>query len=258
MPLRKLSHADVPRDWETQLAETWPRHENQTWPKLIWEPGRPWETPVDRWFIYEMIPECAIDPGILEQLQDLSPPQGYWSEEAGEFISDGSTITTRAWHLYRETGCWGRPLWVIQGTKGGHKRWFSKTEQQLLKLAGLPTTPPVPGDLPYAPFDNRVVEALMKHDALRDEQGKIRSGLNLTIGGFRARQEAEARLFRVKLLAWLEDQISEMDPERITKSLQVLDAPRSQHDPKEIEAAEDAAKHNFIETGRIGGRASFN
>jgi hypothetical protein len=255
MSLRKLSHADVPRDWETQLAEIWPREDNLIWPKLIWEPGRPWESPVDRWFIYQMIPGPGIEAGALAQLQAPSPPQGYWSEEAGQYIDDGSTITTRAWHLYQETGCWGKPFWVIQGSKGGHKRWFDKDEQKMLFMAGLPVHPPTPGDLPYAPFDNKVVEALMKHDALREENGRIRTGLNLTIGGFRARQEAEARMFRIKFLSWLEDQVSEAG-EGVPESLMKLDSPRVDVDVRAIEQEEEEARERFIETGTFTGARS--
>lgn len=254
--LKRPHRRDVPRDWETQLAELAPRSDQTTWLKLIWEEGYPWEH-VERFMIYEMIPAHAVDMEIREQLERDTPPQGYWDSVLEEFIpEDGCLITKRAHRLYKEFQCWGRPWWVIQGTKGGHKRWFNETEKKLLKLAGLRQEPPAPGDLEYAPFDERVVTQLVKHDLLRNEQGRVQSTLGqrqiLTLSGFRRKEDDEARTFRKLLLDWLSDQVSEVSDD-LTNSLMKLDAPRRDVDERRIEAAQEASEQTFIETGRVGG-----
>jgi hypothetical protein len=249
--LRRPYRRDIPRDWETELAELSPRSEQTSWLKLIFEEGYPWE-PVERFMIYEMIPAHAVDPEILSWLQRDTPPQGYWDSVLDEFVpEEGCMITKRAHRLYQEFQCWGRPWWVIQGTKGGHKRWFSESDKKLLKLAGLPQEPPAPGDLDYAPFDSRVVTQLVKHDLLRDEQGRIRQGMEDRQGivGYRAREAKDAKQFRTLLLDWLSEQVAEIAPDA-HKALLKMDAPRSTADPKAREAAMEAADERFIEHGR--------
>lgn len=245
----------VPRDWETQLAELSPRSEQTSWLKLIWEEGYPWE-PVERWIIYEMMPAHTVDREILDQLERERPPQGYYDAALEEYVpEDGWLITTRAWKLFQQYRCWGRPFWVIQGTKGGNKRWFNATEKKLLQHVGLPSDPPAPGDLPYAPFDNRVVEQLVKLDLLRDVNGQVRAHLGkkkiLTLAGFRRQEEDNARDFRLMLLGWLTEQMGEQG-EDLTRAMQALDAPRRDIDVKQLEAAQDASEQTFIETGRAG------
>lgn len=254
--LHRPYRRDVPRDWETQLAELAPRSDQTTWLKLIWEEGYPWER-VERFIIYEMIPAHAVDAEILAQLQRATPPQGRYDAVLEEFIpEDGCMITKRAWRLYQEFQCWGRPYWVIQGSRGGHKRWFNNTERQMLKLAGLPQDPPAPGDLDYAPFDERVVTQLVKHDLLRDEQGRIRAALGKrkiqTLVGFRGKEEADAQTFRKLLLDWLGDQVAEVAPDAHRALLQ-MDAPRKDVDVVRVEEAMERAEQTFIETGRVPG-----
>lgn len=245
----------VPRDWQTQLAELWPRSEQTSWPRLRWEPGYPWE-PVERWIIDEMIPADAVIPDVLEQLQRATPPQGHWDAALDEYIrQDDSIITTTAWKLFRETGCWARPFWVIQGKHGGHKRWFSESEKKLLRYAGLPSDPPAPGDLPYAPFDTRVLKQLAQHDLLRDLNGKVRAHLGkkkiLTLAGYRRQEDENARDFRKMLLGWLSSQLPEQGAE-LTRAMQTLDAPRRDLDVKLLEEASEQAEQTFVETGRAG------
>jgi hypothetical protein len=245
----------VPKEWQRQLSELWPRSEEISWPLLIWEAGYPWE-PVNRWMIYEMLPPHAVLPDILEQLMDAAPPKGHWDAVLDEYIhEDDKTITTRAWHLWREYQCWGRPLWVIQGKNGGHKRWFNPTEKKLLQLAGLPSEPAAPGDLPYAPFDNRVIAKLVQHDLLRDMSGVVRSALGkkkiLTLAGTRRAEDDAARDFRKKLLAWLYEQIEEVAGD-VTTSLLALDAPRRDLDTSKLQAALERDEEAFITAGRPG------
>lgn len=258
--LKRPARRDVPADWEAQLAEISEPTNRFTYLKLLWEPGYPWEH-VERFMIYQMVPERAMTSpfqlGVLEQLQHQLPPSkmgNYYDTVLGKFVNNPDClITERAYWLYRETGCWGRPYWVIQGEHGGHKRWFTPLERKFLKLAGLPDEPPAPGDLAYAPFDERVKAKLVQQDLMKGAHSGLRYRKAKLAGVYDARYEEDERTFREQLIAWLKTQVDAMDGERITKSLMVLDAPRSKVDPGKYEERAEQAEQNFIETGRTHG-----
>jgi hypothetical protein len=71
------------------------------------------------------------------------------------------------WDLFRSSGCYAQAFWIIQGERGGHKRRFTHIESKLLAARGRPSSPPVPGTLAYAPFDQRVVDKLGPLDQLQ-------------------------------------------------------------------------------------------
>jgi len=256
--LRRLVERDVPKAWEAQLREFSPPTTRFTYLKLRWEPGYPWESPVERWIIDQMIPEHAVEEGILEQLRDYPPPSAmgnHYDAVLGEFVRNPDClITERAWHTFRETRCWARPFWVIQGPNGGHKRWFSNVERNFLKLAGLPEEPPVPGDLEYADFDERVMAHLRAYDLLRNQHAGLKRKRDLLGGLQDARTEAEERRFREQMVKWLSDQVTEA-AEGVTESLMLMDAPRRDIDVREIERRDEQAMQNYIELGNSHGGA---
>jgi hypothetical protein len=257
--LRIPQMREVPREWEQQLAEISPPTNRFTYLKLIWEQGYPWEV-CERYFVYQMMPArmmtSPFHAGILEQLERALPPQGYYDHTLGQYVEEANClITTRAWKLYRETGCWGKPYWVIQGDKGGHKRWFTQVEKKFLRLVGLPDEPPEPGELPYAPFDDRVLAKLREHDVLQGDQSNLRRSQSLTHGFQSARTELLERELRQKLTAWLKDQAREIGPE-YDDGLAAIDAPRQLIGREEQiaeERAAEIAEENYIETGQTNG-----
>lgn len=254
--LRNPVMKEVPKEWESRLAEFSPQTNRFTWLKIIWEQGYEWE-PVERWLLYSMVPRHGIPEGFLEQLEHPLPPSqmgNYYDKIKGEFVRNPDcVITERAYWLYRETKCWGRPFWVIQGDEGGHKRWFSPVEKKFLKLAGLPPEPPAPGDLPYAEFDDRVMKRLQEWDLMKGIHSGLRRKKSLLHGLYSSRVEADERAFREQLVKWLAEQVTALDGEKITKALMRLDAPRSKDDPKEMERMQETAEQNFIETGNTYG-----
>lgn len=268
-PRRKfqpLHRRTVPKEAEDWLREYSPPTTRFKWLKLIHEEGYPWE-PIDRFIIYEMLPEKIMEPDageedqllpmILEQLRHPLPPSemgNYYDHALGEFVrNDDCLITERAWHMYRETGCWGRPYWVIQGENGGHKRFFSQTEKKLLKLAGLPSEPPDPGDLPFAEFDNRVKNQLAAQDMLRGIQTRLKGAKEQGIAQNALRQERLERQFREGLLKFLFAQVADIAKD-VHQSAIALDAPRMDSDrTKELERLSEEAEAAFLETGRTDG-----
>lgn len=140
-------------------------------PVLSWlEPV--WHGEVGRVILYQMFP-AAVTPYIL------------WDEEAHRravHAPDGKRIqpdprvrvsivpellSPAQLRLYEAFGCIGQPFWVVEGVKGGHKRQFTPIERRLLKATGHSGEPPVIGSQPYAPVDQRVIDALRPLDQVR-------------------------------------------------------------------------------------------
>lgn len=178
--------------WQRQLEEVAPYSEKVSWLKLIWDPGT-LAHPIQRWIIYEMTPRDFIPEMIRDELEGPSLDQ------------DKDALMTRiAWRLYRETGCYGVPAWVVQGTHGGHKRWFTHEEARLLEAMGRLPFPPEPGALCYAEPDRRCREKLAEMDKLYRGFGEL--GL-AKIEEFRKAREIE---LNTRLLKWLDEQMEEV------------------------------------------------
>lgn len=153
-----------------------PNNGHTSWLHLVWEPGDVWE-PLHRWVIYQMRPATKIRPDILAALRGPHPRStGHycapgWCECAlkSNGWRGGATklIDRQQWQLYRDTGCYGKRWWVIQGRHGGHKFQLDKTESKISKLNGGPEDTPAIGDLPYAEFDMRTFWKVAAMDKLR-------------------------------------------------------------------------------------------
>lgn len=86
-----------------------------------------------------------------------------WRGGANQHMDRGT------WELYRDTGLYGRRWWTIQGHKGGHRFVWdtSEFEARFSAMHGGPQQTPDPGDLPYAPFDGRVLDRIAPLDKVR-------------------------------------------------------------------------------------------
>jgi hypothetical protein len=143
---------DVPESWQRQLAELAPRVQSLSWLKIVWIAGTP-DDPIQRFVIFQMTQRDKIPATVLDML--TGPPPGK---------DHRIDLMREQWDLFRETGCYGQPFWIIQGKHGGHKRHFNRIEQMTMKMHGRPQYPPVAGSLPYAPFDQRVIEKIAPLD----------------------------------------------------------------------------------------------
>lgn len=185
VPAGFIWHRPVPANWSRELATLTPKSETAPWLLLAWLPGDPW-APVQRWGIYEMVPlhawweiiqkhrhrghkaEQTWEYNILQELEGPNPRDtGYFDTVLNRFVSDAA-ITRQEWELFHEHKAVPKIFWVIQGSHGGHQRFFSQAQQKLLRGAQLPAEPPAPGSLPYAEFDGRVLDLLARHDRLRN------------------------------------------------------------------------------------------
>lgn len=251
----------VPEAWSRRLADLGGTGSDRVhWPFLAWIPGEPW-CPVQRWGIFEMIPASILrrddmaqarDGGrglVMEDLEGPHPRARWHYDSTLGRMTPGQDahglVTLQEWQIFRETGCWARLTWVIQGVWGGHKRRLSQGEILTLRAFGRNGDVPAPGDLPYAPFDERVMAMLAEHDRVKEEYDKYRVA-KLTMKGLRhRRREAEVR-FRERLLKWLDHQIEANVDEYATKAVydELADAPLA---PEMAPGDMDAASHEFTQ-----------
>ena len=132
--------------------------------RLVWEPGEDW-CPVGRWLIWECMPADRAPLGVFHELRGPNPRSflRYDGVQRKVKRTRNSLVTRAQWQFYRETGLYGRPIWVVQGTKGGHKRHWNDVEQTIAMMVydlEEAPDPPAPGDLPYAEPDARTINAL--------------------------------------------------------------------------------------------------
>jgi hypothetical protein len=219
------------------LQTVWPKSEGAAWLHPVWEAGDYWNPArfkggdqwrVERWVIYQMFPPAFVTPMQRLACEEDAPPrsQGAWVQPEpakppmydanGQYIPaqhaqrghwrTEALVSQTQYDLYHATGGhFGRPLWVVQGSNGGHRRKLKPKERMLLKLAGRAQTDvPLMGDLPYAPIDFRVIHALLERDSLMYWNAKLADDQRQ---GLADRNEGAA--FRRTLLDWFDKQVAQ-------------------------------------------------
>jgi hypothetical protein len=231
-------------NWRQRLRMVSPHHDNLSFLYLMWEPGWPWE-PVGRHMLFECLPIQFVDPELVMDLQCEDPAKLTTHDAMTGEISQKTLVTAMQWRIYRETGRYGRPFWVIQGDNGGHKVFLSDTEKKLLKMAGYPDAFPSPGELPYAPFDNRVIDHVVRHDKLQRANGDVKRMARMAATGNTDR----AKALRREVVKWLGEQMEE-SAKTLVKQLHAADVAqdRTQLTPEGIM---DERTEEYVEHGRF-------
>lgn len=168
---------EVPKHWQRELDLIANPNQRTTWLKLVWLSGQPYE-PVSRWAIYEMVPpdsplRAYIPDFLLLGLKGENPRTwGSWIDDASvpglKRWRSNSTVSSLQWDLYHTTHCVPLLFWIIQGEHGGHHYRLPQAEQHYLQTVyGEQWEHPGPGDLPYADFDQRVIDKILASDRLR-------------------------------------------------------------------------------------------
>lgn len=222
VPLRY--HRKPPAAWQAALDAIAPPHRQKSRLLIRWHAGREffdetvgsrvWQ-PIERWIIWELIPSAVMSPRFPAVVKMAGPRihGGVALHELqgvrGLLDLDRSSCDREQWAIYLETGQYARMVWVIQGEHGGHQRHFSEWQRMGLSRRGLPEEPPYPGQLPYAPFDRRVLAQLEQL-----QQGRIWESVSNQaerawhlIG---AHEQQEALSARRALADWAEQQLGEV------------------------------------------------
>lgn len=163
--------------WCATLRAISPPSERATWLTIAWEPGDRW-APVQRWMIFQCFPETRQTASIFAQLRGPHPrSRGRYCERRGRWVDGPAPLITRtAWTIYQTEHGWARPLWVVQGPRGGHKYRLTTWEAQLSKAAGGPEDTPDPGALPYAEPDQQTWQGVQLYadpEIMRQYRGVI-------------------------------------------------------------------------------------
>lgn len=214
-----VPHRVCPPAWQAELEAIVPRSDRVSWLKIAWHPGI-FYSPLSRWVIYELEPNLdRIGPEILADIQGASPrSRGSWvpdpsiPESLGghRWVSDSLHSLTQ-WELFRATNCYPVLFWIIQGHNGGHVWRLDRIKQRFM-LAINGTDVPNPGDLPYAEWDQRVAQQIIRYDRLRkwtqarawDSRGTTRTDAGLIVHkeAFITEQQ-----YTDEMLKWLDGQI---------------------------------------------------
>ncbi len=232
-----------PTPFNARLETTWPRTDG-TWFRAVWEPGRDGEQ-VERWMLYEMWPIEAIADDLAAEFRGTDPARLTFIDSVTGAVVPQTTITRTQWKLYQDTGWCGRLAWVVQGAQGGHKRVYSQLERQVLKMMGLPVDPPIPGALPFAPLDERVITQLLRHDRLRKAASSTDALVRI---GAMTRADGQ-REIRRHMVRWIAEQSRDWDVDRVGKAASAASAtPRTDTD---WVRAHELACETYIDTGRF-------
>ncbi|HXJ66628.1 MAG TPA: hypothetical protein VNN79_22950 [Actinomycetota bacterium] len=274
--------ASPPEDWVRQLRDLSPIRESDDvgYLELLWEPGDPW-APVQRWEIYEISPRHAVPTALLHAFKTAghprkeghpctSKPVSSWAarpnfnyvpchcKRKSEAWRGGLTdIPLTAWKLFQRTGRVGYPFWIIQGDRGGHRRQFSEQEERLLQHQGLPTKLPAPGELPYAPFDGRVINGCIGYNRLREFHGNIAEYKKAMGKGHSSYVAEKEKELRRKLLTNLATQMSaDLPGEKSVEGsfIGAMDKGELDNQPRtniDFDRVWAKTEESFVETGQL-------
>ena len=205
-------------EWQADCARLFGSpNEQVSWLHLDWYD----DEDVNRLVVYQCTPRAKLSPLHTEFL-DGPPPR---KDARGRATKDSPPMLRQQWEIAQQHRCWAQPYWIIQGARGGHKRRFSAIESQLLKLAGLPITPPDAGALPYAPWDTRVIDQLVRLDDMRRWE-KCEDFASRQWATLDQEEQDAVREMKKAHLAWLDLQVEQAIDSVVTRQTP-LDIPTS-------------------------------
>lgn len=260
---------EPPAAWVEELDRLAPPSDTMAHYRLVWEPGEP-EAPVQRWVIWQMRPKALTErllwfarhdpyranPKVLGLLDEHPRKDAVWDPNAQCYRKRNGKLakTDRlTYDLYQRTGCYGERFWVIQGHRGGHRWSLNDTERRLLWMAtnGVMKDVPFPGDLPYAPFDKRVVKHLLDIERILVTRKVLQYGQAME-AQLDQEEQAEVEQARALYFDWLGDQFAEVADEfRGLYRRIVNDRPAGMERVATVTEAEQ--RETFIKTGQMVG-----
>lgn len=229
---------DVPPEWERRLREISPVSDTHSWLAFRWFDE------AQRWVLYDCLPIRFVDDN--EKIADLAGPDPESPE--GEFV----LVSRYQQEMFRKHRVLANPCWVIQGTKGGHRASYDRATMEDHRALGLPTEPPKAGALPYADFDERVVQKLVEMSKLvrfKNDFGEFKKRFGTVEAQKREAKDA-LRAARERYVRFINSQFEDGDAElQAAYGKGELDhAPTT--DKEYVKENEDADR-KYIETGRF-------
>ncbi len=224
-------HREAQPEWVARLREISPISEVVSWLAIRWHAD------FSRWILYEMVPNRFIDPAFRSELEGEHPDR----------LPDWARIVSvYQWEMFRKYKVHARPCWVIQGTKGGHKVAFDPADQELCRAQGLPPEPPKPGELPYAPFDERVAQQIIR---AKNDLAEFKRKHGTTPAWKRTYAE-NLRAARAQYVSFINDQFEE-PTEYFVEALRKGELENAPRTTKDFVKENEAADENYIQSGRF-------
>jgi hypothetical protein len=230
-PIRLPAPADLAR-WQRECRSLFGKpNDHLAWAHLDWYNDQG----VNRLVVFQMVPLTKASPFMLYLFGEQEPA---WRADG---TAKGAITTRLGWQLFHTHRAVPMLYWIIQGERGGHKYRFSRREQKALELAGRSGEPPLPGSLPYAPWDTRVVKALKELDRVAFWT-KAMDLADRSPDDLDEEMRAAERGMRAQYLDWLERQVDAAadDVSSLTRPLVTddlvsrdavpMDADRMRHD----------------------------
>lgn len=202
-----------PRDWERRLRAIWPVSETQQWLHLRMFPesiSKQTGEPISgsaRWVLYTMTPPSLIFDQTRLAMMDELP---WWELPEDRQFGRMMMVTTYQYAMWKEFRCLARPYWCLQGSEGGTPMQYTMREVAILRANDLPTDVPNPGDLPFAPLDERVIRVLQERDKFRQLGGaldRLRDPAKAAADVKAEEAEAE-RIFRTEFVKWFKERMA--------------------------------------------------
>lgn len=212
-PLQRIwTELRPPRDWVRKLRTYWPVSDSQQWLHLRMFPesiSKQTGEPISgsaRWVLYTMTPPSLIFDQTRLAMMDEPP---WWELPKDKQFGRMMMVTTYQYAMWKEFRCLARPYWCLQGSEGGTPMQYSAREAAILRGNGLSTDVPNPGDLPFAPLDERVIRALQERDKFRQLGGaldRLRDHAKAAADVKAEENEAEV-LFRTTFVKWFKERM---------------------------------------------------
>lgn len=247
-----LRHRTPDPSWQATLDQMTPpeTRESLSYYLIRWEPGETW-SPIQRWVVWMMHPKGHLPNWIHPDAFATHPrATGHMclegmctcAEKAGCWVGgprECRGIDVGTWNLFRETGHYGQRYWVVQGTKGGHRRRYDEIEKAVAAATGMSTEPPVMGSLPYADPDNRTWAAIRKTDRVLAGKNMIDYCRSHPTGGALEERQAAERAMET-IAQFLDAQVEEHSDQLYWALRKDVDLPRTAvHDLKDKELTEE-------------------
>lgn len=240
-------------EWESALRAISPKSDTHSY--LLFA----WKEPLDealgaapkekgRWCLYEAIPNALIATDRRMELE--SPP--FWTLPQAERHGQAVTVSAYQWAMYHAHKVDVRPFWCLQGSEGGTPMHLAPIERRYLRLMHKPEWPLAVGELPYAPWDDRVRKAVMERDRLVKLGGSVdRLRATGSSEAMKAAAEAAEKEYRRTFWTVMSERLGE------TTELFAYCAKQEGADgvfrrqTREGSIVAKEARDHFIETGRI-------
>jgi hypothetical protein len=221
--------------WQVALNDIMPPSDDLPTLAVRWEAGTP-DDPIQRWVVWELWPIGWAHPDFIHALTHEDPTAPH-------------ALCAPSQHaLYRATGRYANPFFLVQGGGGGTRYRWSPEESSLMRTLGLPMEPPAAGELPYAEPDGRTWAAIRELNRLAKANGDLAKVKTMNAA---ERAELEKRQ-RTAVVAQMCNELDYELARDITQAWSALasDVPEETAHHAKAHLWEDV-RDEYIETGRM-------